>query len=362
MASSRTRFSALLLLLCFNLLAMPAFAAVSQLSLADVEALLAKKPQDGNYLLVDSRPDIKFFADHLPWAKSIPWQEMKERLNELPANKGTKLVFYCGGVKCDLSTKAAALAVEQGYTDVAVFAGGMPAWIEAGKSPWVATGYIKMILNDPERIALLVDARPAIKYNEGTLPGALNIPFQEWDKRKGMLPNDKNMQLVFFCGGLKCDLSFKSADKAREMGYTDVRVYAYGWPDWQQNSTRAFAMVNPKEGSQAAAAPEKTVNEGEISKDELLKLMAEKPAGFLLVDVRPADEFAKAHIPGAINILDEQVAKNCEQLKGKTVVFYCNTGSRAAIAYYGAKDAGVQTSRFLNRSVDFAADGTYTIK
>jgi rhodanese-related sulfurtransferase len=170
------------------------------------------------------------------------------------------------------------------------------------------------------------------------------------------------MQLIFFCGGLKCDLSFKSADKARALGYTDVRVYAYGWPDWQENSTRAFAMVNPKEGGKAAAAQEKTVYEGEISKEELIKLMAEKPKGFLLVDVRPADEYSKAHLPGAINILDEQVAKNCEQLKGKTVVFYCNTGSRAAIAFYGAKDGGVQTTRFLNRTVDFTADGAFVIK
>jgi rhodanese-related sulfurtransferase len=104
------------------------------------------------------------------------------------------------------------------------------------------------------------------------------------------------------------------------------------------------------------------MNTGEIPKQELLKLMAEKPADFLLVDVRPAEEYKKAHIPGAINILDEKVAEHVEQLKGKKVVFYCNTGSRCAVAYYAAEDAGVKGTSFLNKTVDFKPDGAYEIK
>lgn len=352
-----------LLLLPIVLLASQALAGGKPISLAEVEALVSQKPADGNYVLIDARPEIKFFAGHIPWAQSLPWQEMEERLDELPADRNTKLVFYCGGLKCDLSSKAAALAVEQGYTDVSVFREGMPAWKKAGKSPWVSTNHIKMVLNDRERVALIVDARPFIKYNAGTVPGAINIPFPEWDKLKGLLPADQKTQIIFFCGGLKCDLSHKAAARAREMGYSDVRTYAYGWPDWKESSTRAFAMVNPKEGGKAPAAAEEVAYEGEISKGEFFALMAQKPEGFVLVDVRPAEEYAKAHLPGAINILDEKVAEHCEQLKlGKAVVFYCNTGSRAAVAYYAAEDAGVKGTRFLNRNVDFKADGGFEIK
>jgi len=350
-------------LLAMVLLAVPALGAVKTLSLAEVEALVAQKPEEGGYLLIDSRPEIKYFEGHLPWARSLPWQEMKERLDELPADKGARLVFYCGGVKCDLSAKAAALAAEQGYTDVSVFTEGEPAWRQAGQSVWVSTNYIKMVLNDRERVALIVDARPGIKYNEGTVPGALNLPFQEWDKLKGLLPNDKSTQLIFFCGGFKCDLSHKAAAKAKEMGYTDVRTYAEGWPVWKEKSTRAFALVNPKAGGQAAVAEEAPMNTGEIAKDELLKLLAEKPADFLLVDVRPAEEYQKAHIPGAVNILDEKVAEHLAELKEKNVVFYCNTGSRCAVAYYAAEDAGLKgKTRFLNKTVDFKPDGSYEIK
>jgi rhodanese-related sulfurtransferase len=350
------------LLLAALLVAAQAFAVGKPVTLAEVEALAATTPEEGKYALIDSRPEIKYFEGHLPWAQSLPWQEMKDRLDELPADKGTRLIFYCGGVKCDLSQKAAALADEKGYTQVGVFAEGEPAWRESGKSLWVTTNYIKMVLNDRDRVALVVDARPAIKFNEGTVPGAMNIPFQDWDKLKGLLPNDKNTQLIFFCGGFKCDLSHKSAAKAKQMGYADVRIYAEGWPVWKEKSTRAFAMVNPKEGGKAALAEEAPMNTGEVAKEDLLKLMAEKPADFLLVDVRPAEEFKKAHIPGAINILDEKIAEHVGQLKGKNVVFYCNTGSRCAVAYYAAEDAGVKGTRFLNKTVDFKPDGGYEIK
>jgi rhodanese-related sulfurtransferase len=335
---------------------------VKQVSFAEVKALLEKTPAEGNYVVIDARPENKFFEGHLPNAINLPWLEMKERLAELPADKKTQLVFYCGGVKCDLSGKAAGLAMEKGYTNVAVFAGGEPGWREGGESLWVSTNYLKMLLNDPERIALVIDARPQVKYLEGTIPGAINLPFIEWDKRKGLLPSDKATTMVFFCGGLKCDLSHKSAAKARALGYTDVRTYAEGWPVWVEKSTRAFALVNPKDAGKAVAA-ESAPATGEIGKAEFEKLLAERPAGFLLVDVRPAADFAKGHLPGAINILDEEVAKNLSQFKGSNnVVFYCNTGSRSSGAYYAAEGAGFKGTRYFNRNLDVNPDGTYLIR
>jgi len=337
-------------------------AEVKQVSFNDVKGLLAKTPAEGGYVLIDARPEIKYFEGHLPGAINIAWQEMKDRLGELPKDKNTQLVFYCGGTKCDISGKAADLAIKTGYKNVAVFNGGEPAWREGGESLWVSSNYIKILLNDRERVGVVIDARPQVKYLEGTIPGAINLPFQEWDKRKGILPTDKATTLIFFCGGLKCDLSHKSAAKARELGYTDVRTYADGWPDWIEKSTRAFALVNPKDAGKVVAA-EAAPATGEISKAEFEKLLAERPAGFLLVDVRPAADFAKGHIPGAINILDEEIGKNIDKLKkSNNVVFYCATGSRSSGAYYAAEDVGFKGTRYVNRNIDFNPDGSYVIR
>ena len=357
------KFLGVSLFLSLALCASSVMAQVGTITLAEVETLVQQKPEEGGYMLIDARPEVKFYAGHLPWAQSLPWQGMQDRLDELPSDKATKLVFYCGGLKCDLSAKAAELAMAQGFTDVSIYPQGEPGWKQGGHPVWVSSNYIKMLLNDRDRVALLIDARPFIKYNEGTVPGALNIPYQEWDKLQGLLPADKSSQLIFFCGGFKCDLSHKSAAKAQAMGYTDVRVYAEGWPVWKNNSTRAFAMVNPKDGGNADAQPEKVVYEGEISAKEFTRMLNDKPEGFLLVDCRPQEEFAKGHLPGAVNILDEKVGEHAEMLKQHSqIVFYCATGSRAAAAYYAAEDVGIQTTQYLNRTVDIQTDGGYQIK
>ena len=335
---------------------------VKQVSLDEVKTMLEKPPAEGGYLLIDARSENSFSDGHLPGAINIPWQGMKERLGELPKDMNIRLVFYCDGTSCKLSGKAAALAVEKGYKNVAVFNAGVPGWSEGGESLWVSTNYLKMLLNDREVVALVIDARPQLKYLEGTIPGAINLPFSEWEKRKGLLPADKETTLVFFCGGLQCDLSFKSAAKARELGYRDVRVYAEGWPEWSEKSTRAFALFNPKEAGEAAATESAPLT-GEIGKAEFEKLLAERPAGFLLVDVRPSADYAKAHIPGAINIPDDEVGQNIDQLKkSDNVIFYCRKSNRSAGAYQTAEDAGVKGTRYVKCKIDFNADGSYIIR
>jgi rhodanese-related sulfurtransferase len=54
--------------------------------------------------------------------------------SELPDNKDTKLVFYCGGQRCTAAPKAATVAKKAGYTDVNVMRAGIRGWVDAGKN------------------------------------------------------------------------------------------------------------------------------------------------------------------------------------------------------------------------------------
>ncbi|MEN8257666.1 MAG: rhodanese-like domain-containing protein [Thermodesulfobacteriota bacterium] len=49
---------------------------------------------------------------------------------------------------------------------------------------------------------VLVDARPGKRFHEGTIPGSISIPVPAM-KKKGasLLPKNKDIQLVFYCGG-----------------------------------------------------------------------------------------------------------------------------------------------------------------
>ena len=56
------------------------------------------------------------------------------------------------------------------------------------------------------------------------------------------------------------------------------------------------------------------------------------PGDYLIVDVRRADEYAEGHIPGAINIANEDiVASEPAELpnKNQTIYVYCRSGNRS---------------------------------
>ena len=69
---------------------------------------------------------------------------------------------------------------------------------------------------------------------------------------------------------------------------------------------------------------------------------------FLLIDARDPAQFAKGHIPGAINMDWRQVlAKRNTIPKNKPVLIYCNTGSLSAQAGFALRVAGWDNVRIL---------------
>ncbi len=59
--------------------------------------------------------------------------EPEQTASQLPPSKDTKLVFYCGGVMCRASDKAASRATAAGYKDVSVLREGIKGWKGAGQ-------------------------------------------------------------------------------------------------------------------------------------------------------------------------------------------------------------------------------------
>lgn len=53
---------------------------------------------------------------------------------------------------------------------------------------------------DKKQSFLLVDTRPAVRFNEGTVPGSIHIPTPKFESDIPKLPKDR--QIIFFCGGL----------------------------------------------------------------------------------------------------------------------------------------------------------------
>ncbi|MEN6587817.1 MAG: rhodanese-like domain-containing protein [Sulfuricella sp.] len=67
-----------------------------------------------------------------------------------------------------------------------------------------------------------------------------------------------------------------------------------------------------------------------------------------VIDTRDADQFNKAHIPGAVNIDWRQVLGRRAELPGdKMVLVYCNAGTLSAQAGLALRVAGMDNVRIL---------------
>ena len=68
----------------------------------------------------------------------------------------------------------------------------------------------------------------------------------------------------------------------------------------------------------------------------------------MVIDARDADQFAKDHIPGAVNLEWRKVLNEREKIpKDKMVLIYCNSGSLSAQAGFALRVAGFENVRIL---------------
>ncbi|HEV2978004.1 MAG TPA: metalloregulator ArsR/SmtB family transcription factor [Casimicrobiaceae bacterium] len=81
-----------------------------------------------------------------------------------------------------------------------------------------------------DKSVLLLDVRPEDEFAQGHLPGALNIPLPQLGKRLSKLP--KRAQIVAYCRGPYCVLSFEAVAALRAKGY-DARRLEDGFPEWK---------------------------------------------------------------------------------------------------------------------------------
>ena len=78
--------------------------------------------------------------------------------------------------------------------------------------------------------ATLIDVRPEHEFGLGHVPGALNVPLKDLEKHLSQLPKDQ--EIVAYCRGPYCILSFDAVAKLRKWGYR-VRRLEDGFPEWQ---------------------------------------------------------------------------------------------------------------------------------
>lgn len=107
---------------------------------------------------------------------------------------------------------------------------------ELVSDPMNASGRVESISQEEllERLVsggmTLLDVRSGEEYALGHLPGALNIPTEELDRRLAELPADQ--EIVAYCRGPYCVLSATAAELLIAKGFRVRRLNA-GFPEWK---------------------------------------------------------------------------------------------------------------------------------
>lgn len=329
-------------------------------------ATLPRKIEEGA-LFIDSRPKARRYdTGHIPGAINIPDTQFEKMSHLLPQDKGRELIFYCQGPTCDLSAKSALKAEKLGYTNIKVYEAGIPDWEARGENAAVSLDFILKALKEKADI-VLIDARPARRVaKEGTIPGAINISDTSFEKEIDKLPADKTKEIVYFCQGFACDLSEKSAKKAKALGYTKVRTFPEGHPAYAAATGGGQAAAAAPASARSEPAPaiiEPGKEQGSIATASFERILKESPGSMLIVDVRDAKDIKAGTLPGAVNIPVGEIEKRIGELpKDKPTVFVCPTGARSGEAYDMVKliDPSLPVY-FLDAEIDFSG-GAYKIK
>jgi rhodanese-related sulfurtransferase len=303
-------------------------------------------------LLIDARPAKKYAGSTIPSSLNIPDTEFDKYVGQLDkVAKDKEIIVYCGGWACEKSPIVAGLLKAKGFTNVKLYQAGEPEWkklnyIEVG-TPVVDSAVAK-------NAAVIIDARPYKKFLGETIPGAISIPDTDLPALAGRYPADKTTPIITFCGGYACHKSHVVAKDLVAKGYTNVKVYAAGMPEWKKagNATTGGGAKKP-----AAAAPKAAagmVNGVKLGADEgtvdgeWFKANYKTLANVQIVDVRSPSEHKVGAMAGAINIEAGKLSAKdfvAKLPKDKVVVFHCASGGRAMEALEKAKEGGADMSK-----------------
>ncbi|MEZ0172317.1 rhodanese-like domain-containing protein [Microvirga sp. TS319] len=290
-----------------------------------------------------------------------------------------------------VAEKAASRLERLGYQDIRVVTGGVQAWIEAGytlfEGEYVPSKTLGELAEhvfhpdviDPETLAewqrehrphFLVDVRPPTEHHKMTIPGARCLPNGELPHRFPAVVSDTSIPLVLTCAGRTRSLI--GAISLKLLGLDNP---VYGLRNGTQGWTLAGLDLN--RGQVPAEAP--SLSHGELAASRLRAqnfaqragipmvdagmlgtFAADRSRTLYLLDVRSGEEYAAAHLQGAIHAPCVQIVQATDRWLGvrrARVVLADDTGLRASLAAYWLRQIGYETYVLTDTDTTLAHDG-----
>ena len=187
--------------------------------------------------------------------------------------------------------------------------------------------------------ALVIDVRQPSEYEEGHIPGAVNIPLRELAANVDKIPTDT--QVFVYCkSGYRAGVAVSSL---RMMGYDNALSFSGSWLAWtaaeEEVSTEAVeaeVVGDPGLTAELVAAVDgflSTIPDGWLTAGDVEAVKAAIDAGAFILDIRTEGEYAEGHIEGAVNIPLRSLTANMDQIPTDVqVIVHCKSGFRAALS------------------------------
>ncbi len=114
------------------------------------------------------------------------------------------------------------------------------------------TGPVELCRNIKERANLaVIDVRESEDYRKGHVPGAINLPYDQWSSRAGLRKDALN---VLYCYSQQCHLAAMAAVEFASDGFPVMEMDG-GFEAWKENDLEIESAVSRAEKARPEREP-----------------------------------------------------------------------------------------------------------
>jgi len=318
--------------------------------------------------LIDVREEAAFATGHPLFAANLALSKLElEVLDRIP-NRQAAVTLYDNGEFYDehrserKAVRAAALLRSLGYQDVALLAGDLEGWREAGgeifidvnapskafgewvehhyQTPSLSAEQVQALQQQGANIAVL-DVRRFDEFQSMSIPGGISVPGGELALRLHDVVPDKHTQVIVNCAGRT--RSIIGTQSLINAGFTQpiaaLRNGTIGWTlagqslaHLQQAQFPALSEKSRQAALKGAQALAIRAGVRSVTLSQIHDWQQDSTRTLYVFDVRTAEEFRAGHLPGARHVAGGQLVQETDHyatVRGARVVLTDDDGVRA---------------------------------
>ncbi|MBN1302611.1 MAG: hypothetical protein JW995_15440 [Melioribacteraceae bacterium] len=230
------------------------------------------------------------------------------------------------------------------------------------REKYPSTKYIttKDLVDEYGKGIMIVDVRSKVEYDVVHIKEAVHVPWGQLYYGKDLekaVNGNKATKIAVYCNGVTCAKSYKAADEAQKIGFTNIYVYDAGVMEWTKLYPDKSVLLGKSPVKKSDIISVSEFNSRLLDKDEFVKQI--KSDNAVVIDIRdPAQRkqnpnFGKNVILSPMDKLVKALYEDLfkKNMGSKTIYFFDAVGRQVEWLQYYLADAGYENYFFLKGGV-----------